>query len=333
MKKPVSIPVSLKMAAMGLAISLPVAAASSHSDSVPPIDQSFTTFWQAAKDKPFAEQLALWDKFIEAPREALYQSVVWEVRDNPNWKLDKEKGLKARFEQYRSMGADIPDGVHAINAALDVQAKRFAHYFGTSGQPHAVVVLAPDFDAKSGVLPNGEPVLVLAVDSLMLEKASMEIVLPHELFHLWDAEHAGIKNDGVMPDTHLLLPLFEEGLATYVSTVVSPGHTDGEYLLQNDLGALPEAKLPEVAKRFLVDADVLTIDPVKHQTSKTFARWFEGAATPYQADLPNRSGYWLGLHTVRVLARSYSLSEMASWSPSKAEQETRTALMTLASGH
>src|SRR5579859_485595 len=330
MKKSAWVRTLLGVASMALAASFPAIAGSRRGDVAPPIDQSFTVFWQAAKGQPFAEQEALWDKFIEEPREALYQSVVWEVRDNPNWRKQKEGVLKARFDQYRSMGKDIPKGVHAINTALDVQAKRFARYFGTSGQPRAVVVLAPHFDAKSGVLPDGTPVLALAVDSLILEKAQLDVVLPHELFHLWDAEHSGITNDGVMPNTHLLLPLFEEGLATYVSTVVSPGHTDGEYLLQSDLGALPDARLPEVAKRFLQDADVMTIDPVKHATSPTYARWFESGQTPFQTDLPNRSGYWLGLHMVRVLVRDHSLRDIATWSPQKAETETRAALAVLA---
>jgi hypothetical protein len=332
MNKVVSISTWLSMAAVTLAVSVPAVAFAQQGQATPPIEQSFTTFWQAAKDKPFAEQEKLWDKFIEGPRQGVYQSVVWEVRNYPDWKRQKDGSLKVRFDQYRTIGGDIPRGVRDINAALDVQAQRFAQYFGSSGQPRAVVVLAPHFDAKSGVMPNGDPVLALAVDSLLLEKASLDIVLPHELFHLWDAQHAGVTNDGVMPNTHLLLPLYEEGLATYVSTVVSPGHTDGEYLLQNDLGALPDAKLPEAAMRFLTDADVPTIDPIRHKTSETFARWFMAGNKPYQADLPNRSGYWLGLHTIRILMRDHTLAEIASWHPAEAEKETRAALMVLARG-
>jgi len=305
-------------------------AGSQRGDMAPPIEQSFTVFWKAAKGQPFVEQEALWDKFIEEPREALYQSVVWEARDNPSWREQKDGALRTRFDEYRDMSNAIPHGVRAIKAALDVQAKRFAKYFGASGQPRAVVVLAPNFDAKSGVLPDGTPVLSLAVDSLILEKAQLDVVLPHELFHLWDAEHSGITNDGVMPNTHLLLPLYEEGLATYVSSIVSPGHTDGEYLLQSDLGTLPDARLPEVAKRFLVDADVMTVDQTKHKTSNTYEHWFESGRTQFQVNLPNRSGYWLGLHVVRVLARNHALREMASWSPQKAEMETRAALTVVA---
>ncbi len=87
-----------------------------------------------------------------------------------------------------------------------------------------------------------------------------------------------------MPGAKLTLPLFEEGLATYVSTLVSPGHTDGQYLLQDSLGALPASHLPEIAQRFLADAAKPAIDSASG--SMTNARWFEGNDKRYQPDHP-----------------------------------------------
>jgi hypothetical protein len=191
------------------------------------------------------------------------------------------------------------------------------------------LVLAPNLDAKSGVLGNGTPVLVFAVDSLILERADMSVIFPHELFHLYHANHAGIQNDGVMPGADLTLPLFAEGLATYVSSVLSPGHSDGQLLLQNNLGAIPVARLPEVAARFLADANEKAVDPVH---SAAFGRWFMGSNKDYQPDLPNRTGYWLGLHVIRQIRRQYSLREMASWSPSRAQVQTRAALLEMTHG-
>jgi len=318
------------MAAVFPAPGVPAATVPAPHDGTPSIAQSFEAFWEAAHDKPFPEQQALWNRFIEGPREALYRSVVWEIRDNPDWRRLKERTLRDRFDAYPRIGGDIPGESGAIQTAIRVQAARFDKYFGASWRPHAIVVLAPNFDAKSGVLPGGRPILALAVDSLILEKANLDILLPHEFFHLWDAQRSGIKNDGVMPGTHLTLPLFAEGLATYVSTVVSPGYTDGQYLLQDDLGALPDSSLPTTAKRFLTDAGGMTIDPAQHRTSKAFRRWFQAGSTQFQADLPNRAGYWLGLHVIRVLRRSYSLHEIAAWTPLQAQTETRAALHEIA---
>ena len=290
-----------------------------------PLADSFQAFWSAAQGKAFEEQEALWDQDIEGPRQELYDWVVWEKRDSPQWQKEKTFALKARFAAYPRISGQIPAEIRSLEAALPVQVAQFRVLFPDApAEPSVAVVLAPDFDSKSGVLADGRPVLALSIDTLILEKADVSILFPHELFHLYDADHAGITNDGVMPGSKLTLPLFEEGLATYVSTQVTPGHTDGQYLLQTSLGALALTQLPDVAKRFLADADQPAVG------SKAYAKWFEGNDTPLQPDLPHRAGYWLGLNLIREMVKIHPLREMAAWSPTKAEQETRAALVELA---
>ena len=323
---------ALLLAAMS--VPPPPAAAAARAPDGPSITASFEAFWPAAQGKPFAEQQALWDRLIEGPREALYRSVVWEVRDNPRWQENKEVMLKARLARYPSIAPQIPAEAGDIEAQLRTQTLRLRALFpGAAAVPRAVIVLAPDFDAKSGVLPDGTPILALAADTLALEKADLGIVLPHELFHLYDAEHAGVKNDGVMPDTGLTLPLFAEGLATYVSSVASPGHSDGQYLfLQSNMGELPGSRLPAAARDFLRVAGRLTIDPAAHRISRPYAQWFEGGSQPLNPGYPNRAGYWLGLNLIRQLRRTYSLQQLASWPPAEAERRTQAALAEMSRG-
>lgn len=305
--------------------------AAAGTDGAPPITTSFQAFWSAAQGKPFEQQEALWERYIEGPRAPLYRSVVWEVRDNPQWQANREQMLKLRFAQYPRVASLIPAETGQIEAQLRAQSIRLRELFpGASAVPRAVIVLAPDFDSKSGVLPDGTPVLALAADTLALEKADLGILLPHELFHLYDAEHAGVKNDGVMPDTLLTLPLFEEGLATYVSSQASPGHSDGEYLFQSDLGNLTQARLPAAARDFLRVANTFTIDPKSHAISPVFAQWFEGGRTALNAGYPDRAGYWLGLNLIRRLRRTFSLQQLASWPPAEAQRQTRAALAAMA---
>jgi hypothetical protein len=295
----------------------------------PSISTSFAAFWTAAHNRPFADQQAIWDEVVEQPRQDVYASVVWEVRDNPHWKEEKERLLRRRFLEYPRIRGQIPEVARTLELDVSVQAARFRALFPDApARPSIQLVLAPSFDAKSGVLGNRTPVLVLAVDSLILEGADMSVIFPHELFHLYHANHAGIQNDGVMPGADLTLPLFAEGLATYVSSVLGPGHSDGQLLLQKNLGAMPVARLAEVAARFLSDADEKAIDP---EYPATFRRWFKGSNENYQPDLPNRTGYWLGLHVIRQIRRQYSLREMASWSPSMAQTQTRAALLEMSS--
>ena len=313
-----------------LVAAIPVAGflCASQGATAPSMADSFQAFWSAAQGKPFAEQEALWDQYVESPRQDVYDSVVWEKRDYPHWRKEKDFALASRFAAYPKLSAQIPGAIASLEAAIPVQAGKFHELFpDASTQPPVVVVLAPEFDSKSGVLSDGKPVLALAIDTLLLEKADLSILFPHELFHVYDAIHAGITNDGVMPNADLTLPLFEEGLATYVSTQVAPGHSDGQYLLQEDLGALPAARLPDVAKRFLADAGQPAIETAD---ARAYGRWFEGNDTRFQADLPNRSGYWLGLNLIREMVKTHTLQDMAGWSPAKAQQATRDALLKLA---
>ena len=305
--------------------------AATRPQAVPPITASFRAFWSSARGKPFPQQETLWNRYIEQPREALYRSVVWEVRDNPQWRTKRQQMLQMRFAQYPRIASDVPAEANDIATQLRTQTARFRELFpGAAAAPRAVIVLAPDFDSKSGVLPDGTPVLALAVDTLALEKADLRILLPHELFHLYDAEHAGVKDDGVMPDTRLTLPLFAEGLATYVSSVASPGFSDGRYLLQSDLGRLPPSSLAAAARDFLDVAGTMTIDPANHSVSPLYARWFESDSKPVNPGYPNRAGYWLGLHVIRRLRQAYSLQQLASWPPAEAQRRAYAALAAMA---
>ena len=302
--------------------------ASAFAAQAPSITTSFTAFWSAAERQPFLQQEAAWNRDIEAPRRDIYDAVVWEKQHDQYWQARRQLWLRARFARYPELAAGIPTEVRALQDAIAKQSARFKTLFPDADpHPPVTILLAPNFDAKSGVLRNGKPVLAFAADSLLLEHAQLDIVVPHELFHLYHAQHARIRNDGVMSDAELTLPLFEEGLATYVSGELAPGHTDSELLLQDDLGNLPSEKLPAIARRFLGDARAKAID-VQHP--EVFARWFHAAARPYQPDLPNRTGYWLGLQLIRYLRRGHSLAEIAAWSPAEAQAHTLEALRQVA---
>ncbi len=319
------------LAALMLAATAPATAAvdvSAGTQDMPPVAAAFYVFWRQAYGQPFEQQVQLWDRCVEAPRRELYDAVVWE-RGSPSFQPARRlQMLQRRFADYVTLAPRIYLGVQQLQSALVAQNLRFRGLFpGADAEPPVEIVLAPDFDAKSGVRGDGRPVLALAVDSLLLEQADLDVVLPHELFHLYHAEHAGIRNDGVMPGAELTLPLFEEGLATYVSSELAPGRGDGRWLLQADLGTIPLQRLPEIAQRFLIDAHAKAIDPAHPEA---FKRWFNGGATPFQQGLPNRTGYWLGLQVIRRLRERHGLSEIVGWSPTQATQHALEALREMA---
>src|SRR5215472_1706263 len=97
---------SLILPCLGLSLSLSALATGSPQDAgaagngPPSLTASFQEFWTGAQGKPFGEQEALWDRYIEGPRQELYDWVVWEKRDAPEWRKEKDYTLKARFAAY-----------------------------------------------------------------------------------------------------------------------------------------------------------------------------------------------------------------------------------------
>ena len=289
------------------------------------IGADFNAFWQAAQNEPFERQLVLWDEWIEGPRRDLYNTIVWAAPQRPD---AAQRVLRERFKSYAEIAERIAPAAREFRTRSTEQVARFAALFPDAQRhPPIELLLAPNFDAKSGVRADGKPVLVFAIDTLVLAKSNYDVLFPHELFHLYHANRAGIRNDGVMPGVTLALPLFAEGLATYVSSQVAPDHSDGELLLQNDLAQIAHADLPKIAGSFLADAQFKAIDD---EHPEAFKRWFYGGRKPFQPCLPNRSGYWLGLQLIRQLREHHSLREIAGWNPAQAEQHTLAALHEMA---
>lgn len=74
----------------------------------------------------------------------------------------------------------------------------------------------------------------------------------------------------------------------------------------------------------------MTIGPAGHGISASCGQWFEGSDKPSNPGCPNRRGYWFGLNLIRRLRRTYSLRQLASWTPAAAQQRAHAALVEMA---
>jgi hypothetical protein len=288
-----------------------------------------TAFWAAAKDKPPEEQLVLWDRLVERPHAAFYDQVVWETAKHPDAAERRQRLLRRRFAEEAVIADDLPRRFHELEDIARRQVPRFRARF--ADMPTDVPIfaaLSPTFDAKGAVLASPEPQIVLAfgVDTIALYHENLDIIFPHELFHVYHAKVSGFLNDGVMPGVDLVIPLWEEGLATYVSSLFEPDAKDGALLLQDELGWVPAEEIPALARGFLRDANAKAVD------REAFARWFSAGVPSVTPTTPNRAGYLLGLHVARRLARTTSLVDMVHWRAPAAHERVLAALREIAKG-
>ena len=289
----------------------------------------FTRFWQAAKGKQFDEQVKLWDRYVESPHQEFFDFGVWEKQFRPKWADRKNENLRDRFSLYPSLYDSTEKAFDSFPFVVRRQIGRFKRVipdFELTFPIYAVV--APNFDAKSALISSNprSVALLVAMDTVVLEKANYDILFPHELFHAFHALHSGFLNDGVMASTSIIVPLWEEGFATYVSGLANPGLSDGDLLLDPSFNKLKAVDTAWLARRFLEQSDSKALDPAP---TDAFKMWFSSGKLKVREDLPKRSGYFLGLKVVREAAKRHSLKEMISWRPETIQEYVVAALKEL----
>jgi len=290
------------------------------------LQNEFTQFWQAAKNQPFNDQIKLWDQFIESPHQEFFDFAVWEKQFRSNWPEAKAQNLEFRFAHYARLYGPIENAFDSFPSVVKTQIKRFKKII-PEFEPNFPIyaIVAPNFDAKSAIISaNPRSVaLVIALDSVALEKADYEVLFPHELFHAFHALHSGFFNDGVMAGTSILVPLWEEGLATYISGLANPGISDDNLLFDTAFEKLNARDIRWLAQQFVKQSDLQTLDPAP---TAAFKMWFSNGKFTVREDLPRRCGYFLGLHVVREVAKTHSLKEMINWGPKAIPEHVVIAL-------
>lgn len=291
-------------------------------------------FWGKAVGQPFEAQLKLWDLYVEAPHQDFYDSVVWEKKYNSDWSARKRRQLLVVFSKYEKLMPTMQANFTAFQRTIEAQLNKFEEMFPEPKLNVPVyAALSPNFNGRGATLSvPGKPdqtILAFSMDMISSRKDSMEILFPHELFHIYHFQVTGITQDGQMTDGKLTLPLWEEGLATYVSGQMSPGHSDGDLLMDPDLGSVPASRLAALAKKFLLQAEEKAFDSKKPEIYRS---WFNVGKDKVASDLPNRCGYILGLYIVRTVVKTHSLSELTRWDPVEIHRQVKIALKEIAGG-
>ena len=138
----------------------------------------------------------------------------------------------------------------------------------------------------------------------------------HELFHIYQSSVAPRSR----AEATVLLPLWHEGLATYVSGRLNLGVSDEQILMDASLARLSQKDLAWLATEYLKIAERSAGESALHE------EWFAVGKLRLRENLPSRCGYRLGLDVIRRLAQEYSLFEMARWDHSQIAERVSQAL-------
>lgn len=304
-----------------------------HNYQVVNLGKNFSQFWEKSKAEPFEVQLRIWDEVIEAPYQEFYNEMVWQKSRNPQWRERKLRRLKEFFGKYPTLYPAMMSEFDQFDSTLKLQIEKFVQFFPDANFDLPIYA-APTvtFNGKGGEGGEsgdklGKTVLAFGIDMIIDLKNDPDVLYSHELFHIYHTSAIGMNEQVFFKQGRLTLPLWLEGLATYVSQKMNPNASPNAVLMDKDLPKVSRPQIRQLAKMFLKESDEAAFDMNKPEIYK---KWF--AVDPgfkLQGPFPARSGYLLGLKVAEDLSKNHSLHEMVHWNVDAIHSHVKIALSNL----
>jgi len=213
-------------------------------------------------------------------------------------------------EPYRQTVARFP-------AALDTANTQFRHYF-PDFVPPMPIYLAHELGIRDGGSDHvgGKKVMLFGAD-VIAQIHNDDSLLPfieHELFHLEHARH-------FQDCDQFWCPLWQEGLATYVASVMTPNVTDHQLILDapQPIRAAVDAGWSEALCLVAASFDAAEEAPIKQAFM----------VGDHPSGLPSRYGYYVGLRLAEAAARSADVNQLDHLDTNAARRVVRAALIEL----
>jgi hypothetical protein len=277
---------------------------------------------EATVAAPSGEQVRVFEAKVIAPHPGLYAPSVLGLQPGPRMdakiltSLAEARASRDRAELVRRLSAEVERVSGAFGRFGDFRCNFPIYLSDTLGQLDG-----------AGRIVDGRRALVLGVDVLDGEQKviSLPTFVAHELFHRYHYEAAGFSDD-LSERQPIWRALWAEGLATYVSRVITPGASTADALM------LP-ADLEQTAgpKTAVLAADLLRhLDEVNPEVFTTYFTY--GNKDVSRRGLPWRSGYYLGYRVAERLARRHPLEALVHLKGAPLRAEIGQTLAELAAG-
>lgn len=254
---------------------------------------AFWSFWEAARDKPPADQVRLFEERVRGPNATVYEGILGKVTIPVEELIPRSLQTSKPFEgAMRTLSAQLS---RELPAQLGLFRDTFPDF--ECSTPVYFVYSAGTFDGATRTVGGGNA-LLFGIDVIArLDEALTPLVI-HELFH--------VHQDRLVPDApeRFYWAMWQEGLATYVSRRLSPDLPEEKACC---LPALPET----IGALSRIVPEALSL--LDSERPEDYARYFLGGRS---GEIPSRTGYYLGYLVAQDLGASRSLRELAAMEPS-----------------
>lgn len=274
----------------------------------------FAEYAAKAADADAAARDRLWTERIETRAPRFFDAVVYRGLEDEARALYRADCIARFWKEMAPTAAAkakaFPDVRRRIDAVVAAGRERLDDF-----RVGADFFVTFSFSFRGKVVEvDGRHVMALGMELLPLEGPELEITIAHELFHLHQFRTFDVR--GATYRT-----LWAEGLATYASAVLVPGHRMSTYL-----GFPPEKMnrceelLPTMAKDLLAKMG---------ENNATAKRAYFGAEEN-DFGVPPEAGYYVGLLLVQALAKEHPLDRLVRLPPKEVWPLVESGLKRLA---
>jgi hypothetical protein len=304
------------------AIALTASAFAIHAETLPQpqgpkIVNVMPAFWEfeAAASKPMSDSTRdqLFRELVLDPHSDVYS--LDEFRKNVT-----DDGIERYLDKVKPYLSGMRNLSDEIGNEIGPAESRFTEAF-PDFDARVTVAFLPSlmhFDGQTTQLADGQLAVLFGLDGIVRfhgGDADMAVLFSHELFHAYHNQVA----PGVFKQQELYAELWQEGLASYVSSKLNPTAPENVVMLDPKLAEADPGRVQEIARRFIAKFDSTSEDD-----SKEFFQY------GYKSDLPSRSGYLLGYRVCQMLGEKHSLRELAHMDGEPLKTLIHDAVLTLA---
>lgn len=163
------------------------------------------------------------------------------------------------------------------------------------------------FAGRAGILDDGSVAVAFGVDAIARNNENVAVLFAHEMFHALHYRTLGVGQKRSLELENLRDLLWLEGLASYVSAVVTDHVLDSSIF--GKLGGMCETSRTKLKNLFRAEL-------ARSETSSDESildTWY-GSGNKARG-IPPMAGYCLGFWTVQKLAQSVRLSDLVTNKP------------------
>jgi len=273
----------------------------------------FLRYHRRAKRASAAVRHARWGSMLEARHRAFFEQVIYRRKRGAERERFKRWCIATFWRKVAPRIARLRRLRRPAIARLRRLARQFKRRF-PSYDAGTEMVLTVSFTFRGKVATvNGKNVLAIGLERFGSVGTQFAITAAHELFHVFHFQSFRAAGG-------LYRSLWAEGLATYASSVLVPGHSLARYL------GFPAAKLRRCRKLLRKMAGELrrNLGSVDRRLRRAYL-----GAEPNRRGIPPEAGYFVGYLACKRLARRLSLVQLARLPAPKVLQRLRVELARL----